>query len=175
MSALETPTLADAAALSACAQACFMETFGHIVYPPGDREAFLADRMGPERYAADIADPARALRIARSQDGSIAGFINLCPNVLPMPAGEPPREQTIELDQLYLRRVAQGTGLADQFMDFAHAEGAARGARAMVLSVFIENVKAQRFYARHGYVEIGKNPYQVGNTIDDDRVWRRWL
>lgn len=175
MIAIDVAGSADAAAIAACAQDCFMATFGHIAYPPGDREAFLHDRMSPERYARDLADPARALRIARATDGTVAGFINLGPNDLPMPTGEPPRAQTFELDQLYLRPAAQGTGLADHFMAFAHAEAVARGFTAMYLSVFIDNVRAQRFYTRHGYVEVGKNPYRVGNTIDDDRVWRRWL
>ncbi len=66
---LEVPTLADAADLSACAQASFRETFAHIAYPPADLAHFLDTAMGAERYAAQIADPAYALRIARGSDG----------------------------------------------------------------------------------------------------------
>ena len=172
---LELPTLADAAALSACAQASFLETFGYVVYPPGDREHFLETMMGPERYAAQIADPAYALRIVRGADGELIGFVKAGPNELPMPNGEPEREQTFELHQLYLREGAKGTGLADRLMAFVDAEARERCAAAVYLSVFIENVRAQRFYARHGYVEIGKNPFRVGNTVDDDRVWRKWV
>lgn len=172
---LEVPTVADAPALSVCAQTSFRETFGHIAYPPDDLEQFLATAMGPERYAVQIANPAYALRVARGSDGALIGFVKAGPNELPMPDGEPEREQTFELHQLYLREGAKGTGLADRMMAFVDAEARSRGAVAVYLSVFIENIRAQRFYARHGYVEIGKNPFQVGDTVDDDRVWRKWL
>jgi diamine N-acetyltransferase len=66
---------------------------------------------------------------------------------------------------------AKGTGAAQMLMDWTidHARGA--GYRRLVLSVFIENHRAQRFYERYGFVEIGRNAYVVGDTIDDDRVW----
>ncbi len=103
------------------------------------------------------------------------GFCKAGPNELPMPDGEPERAQTFELHQLYLRVGAKGTGLADRMMAFVDAEARARGAVAVYLSVYIGNARAQRFYARHSYVEVGKNPFMVGTVVDDDRVWRKWL
>lgn len=173
--ALATPGIADAAAISAVAQESFRRTFHFKSYPAGDLAAFLEGAMGVARYAAQLADPAYAIRVARRTDGGLAGFIKGGPNELPMPSGEPPIAETWELHQLYLLPEAQGTGIADAMMDWFHAEARRRGARALYLSVYVENLRAQRFYARHGFVEIGRNPFPVGNTIDDDRVWRKWL
>jgi diamine N-acetyltransferase len=173
--ALEAPRVEDAAALSACAQAIFRETFSYMNYPPSDLDAFLDSAMGVAAYAVQIADPAYALRVARDPGGGMVGFVKAGPNDLPMPDGEPPRERTYELHQLYLTDAAKGSGIADRMMAFVDAEARARGAEALYLSVFIENIRAQRFYARHGYVEIGRNPFPVGTVIDDDRVWRKWL
>lgn len=173
--ALTVPTMADAAAISRIAQESFRQTFAYRDYPPADLAAFLDGAMGEGRYAAQLADPAFALRVARRADGGLAGFIKGGPNELPMPEGEPPPEQTWELHQLYLLPEAQGSGIADTMMAWLDSEARARGARALYLSVYVENLRAQRFYARHCFIEIGRNPFPVGDTIDDDRVWRKWL
>lgn len=172
---LDTPVLADAAAISAVAQASFLDAFAAVAYPPADLAAFLESAMGAATYARQIADPDYALRIARNAAGAITGFAKTGPNVLPMPAGEPPLAATRELHQLYLLAEAKGTGVADAMMAWVEEEARASGAVALYLSVYIDNIRAQRFYARHGYVEIGKNPFQVGNVIDDDRVWKKAL
>lgn len=172
---LAAPGVEDAAALSACAQGIFRDTFAFMNYAPDDLAAFLEQAMGVAAYTAQIADPAYALRVARDAAGNMVGFVKAGPNDLPMPEGEPTRERTYELHQLYLNDVAKGSGIADEMMVFVDAEARARGAKAVYLSVFVENIRAQRFYARHGYVEIGKNPFPVGSQIDDDRVWRKWM
>jgi ribosomal protein S18 acetylase RimI-like enzyme len=171
---IETPAMADAAAIAAVAQASFQATFAFKNYPPDDLAAFLGTMMGEARYAAQIADPAYALRIARDDAGAILGFIKAGPNELPLAPGDV-RERTWELHQLYLLEAAHGSGIANAMMAWLDAEARARGREAIYLSVYVDNHRAKRFYARHGFVEVGKNPFQVGNTIDDDRVWRKAL
>ena len=169
---IDVPSVADAPALSAMAQASFNDTFAAIPYPPQDLADFLESAMGVARYAAQIADADYALRIVRDDAGSIIAFIKNGPNDLPMPAGEPPHSQTRELHQLYVLPQGKGTGIADVLMHWSMAEARERGASALYLSVFVENLRAQKFYARHGFVEIGKNPFRVGTVVDDDRVWK---
>lgn len=173
--ALLAPTLADAAELSACAQRIFCDTFAHMNYPPDDLAAFLEQAMGVGAYARQIADPAYALRIVHDADGAMLGFVKGGPNDLPQPDGDPARAKTWELHQLYLDKAAQGSGIANAMMDFIFAEARARGAEALYLSVWVGNERAKRFYARHGFVEVGKNPFYVGTVVDDDRVWRKWM
>ncbi len=172
---LDVPAGNDAAALSACAQAIFCQTFEHMNYPPDDLAAFLELAMGVDAYAAQIADPAYAIRIVRDADGAIIGFVKGGPNDLPLPDGDPERGRTWELHQLYLGKQAQGSGIADAMMTFVESEAQARGAAMLYLSVWVGNERAKRFYARHGYVEVGKNPFMVGTVVDDDRVWRKSL
>ncbi len=173
--ALEIPSAKDAAALSSCAQAIFCDTFAHMGYPPDDLAAFLERAMGIDAYAGQIADPAYAIRIVRDVDGAIIGFVKGGPNDLPQPDGDPERARTWELHQLYLDKRAQGSGVANAMMACVEAEARARGAAALYLSVWVGNERAKRFYARHGFVEVGKNPFHVGTVVDDDRVWRKWL
>ena len=47
----------------------------------------------------------------------------------------------------------------------------AEGATALYLTVYVDNLRAQRFYARYGFVEVGKYRFKVGEQYDDDRIW----
>lgn len=172
---LDTPTLADAGEISAVAQTSFRQTFAARDYPPDDLASFLNRAMSERAYAAQIADADYGLRVARDATGAIIGFVKTGANGLPMSPGEPDRAMTRELHQLYLLDAAKGSGIADAMMRWVESDARSRGAVALYLSVYIDNHRARRFYARHGFVEIGRNPFPVGKVIDDDRVWRKWL
>src|SRR3546814_15603811 len=79
MTTVEPATAADAEALSAFAEASFVDTFGHI-YDPADLAAFLAGWNPPERIAAQIADPEWTVALVRGAGGAILGFVKHGPN-----------------------------------------------------------------------------------------------
>ncbi len=155
----------DGAALGAMAARCFMETFGHL-YAEADAATFLAATFGPGGLPAQIADPAYTIRLAL-EDETIVGFCKLGACTLPAPA---PRD-ALELKQLYVLADWQGASVAAALMDWTIDEARARGARHVALSVYVDNARARRFYARRGFVEIGKAPFAVGTQIDDDRIY----
>ena len=156
---------ADGPALSAMAQRAFTDTFGGL-YRASDLAAFLDRAFGADGLPSQIEDPAFAIRLAL-EGNAIAGFAKIGPVDFP---GDWSAD-TIELHQLYVLGAWQGEGVAQQLMDWTIAAARARGARTMVLSVFVDNIRAQRFYARYGFVEIGKYEFRVGDQIDDDRIW----
>lgn len=167
--AIERPGAASAADLSAFAVAAFVATFGHI-YCAEDLASFLADWNTPKRLAAELADPGFAIALVRSGH-QIAGFIKLGPIDFDLPDGHSDHS-AIELHQLYLAEGAKGSGIADALMRWALDEARSRGHRILYLSVFTENPRAQAFYRRYGFVDIGRNAFRVGNHIDEDRIWR---
>lgn len=171
LTGIDVPTAADAAEISAVATTAYRATFGQL-YPREVLDAFLLTWNPPAKIAAQIADPAWDVRVWRDAQG-IAGFVKLGPNELPMPAGEP--EGGTELHQLYFLDRAHGTGAAQALMDWAITTARAQGHPRLYLSVYVDNHRAKRFYARYGFVEIGLNPYRVGDRVDDDRVWRLTL
>jgi len=69
----------------------------------------------------------------------------------------------------------QGTGVARDLMDWAIAEARARGAEQLFLSVFVDNLRAQRFYARYGFVPVGTYAFMVGSHADEDIIMRAEL
>lgn len=166
---IERPDAAIVDELSSFAAGSFTATFGHI-YAPEDLTAFLSQWNRPAGLAQQLADPAYAIALLRT-DGAIAGFAKLGPIDFDLPAGES-GDNAIELHQLYLAESAKGSGIADALMHWAIAEARARGHAILYLSVFTENPRAQAFYRRYGFVDVGRNPFRVGNHIDEDRIWR---
>lgn len=160
---------ADADALSQFSEAAFVATFGHI-YDPADLATFLAAWNPPDRLRAQIADPEWTIALVRDDDANILGYIKLGPIDFDLPDGQPAEDAT-ELHQLYLGEAAKGTGVAAALMEWGIAWARER-ASILYLSVFTENPRAQAFYRRYGFVDVGRNAFRVGNHIDEDRIWR---
>ena len=162
---LRTPGVADAEVIAGLMTSCFTATFGHL-YAPADLASFLGD-LTPERWRAELADPAFAFQLAE-HDGVAVGFAKLGPHGLPVvPAGP-----MIELRQLYLTASQQGSGLAGRMMDWVIATARERGARELFLSVYVDNVRARRFYERYGFEEVGTYTVMVGTHADEDHLMR---
>ncbi|PZQ24429.1 MAG: N-acetyltransferase [Sphingopyxis macrogoltabida] len=159
----------DAEALSRFAEASFVDTFGHI-YDPADLAAFLSSWNPPDRIRAQIADPDWTIAMVRDERGMILGFVKLGPIDFDLPPGQPSAGAT-ELHQLYVAAAAKGTGVAAALMEWGIAWARAR-ASILYLSVFTENPRAQAFYRRYGFVDVGRNAFRVGNHVDEDRIWR---
>jgi len=154
----------DLAGIDALYRESFVATFGHL-YQPADLGAFL-DQLTPAAWAHEFTKPGNAFRVAEDDEG-LLGYCHVGPVTLPLEPGAP----ATELHQLYLAERGKGSGAAQVLMDWAIATARAGDAARIVLSVYVDNHRAQRFYARYGFREIGKNPFRVGDHVDDDRIW----
>ena len=157
--------LSDAEALRELFADSFVETFGHL-YRPADLQEFL-EGNSQAKWQANLTDPDVAIHVAES-GGELAGFVELAPKKLPYETAAP----AIELRRLYLRSSAHGRGIADQLMQWALTEAAARGAQELVLSVYVDNHRARRFYERYGFEAVGKYDFMVGSHADEDLILR---
>lgn len=155
----------DAAAVAALGRRSFTETFGHL-YKPEDLAAFLANHS-EERWRQELSDPAFAVRLVEAADEAIA-YAKLGPPSLPFE----PRGPSIELRQFYVLGPWHGSGLARELMTWVIGEAKARGADDLYLSVFIDNHRARRFYARYGFEYVGDYHFMVGSHADVDHVMR---
>lgn len=158
--------VADAARVTVLARDTFVATFGAL-YSPANLDLFLA-RHTDARYAAALADRHEALRLAEA-DGEAIGFARLRPPTLPF---DPGGRHALELGQLYVREAWHGGGVATVLMDWTLAEARARGADDLWLSVYVDNQRARRFYARYGFVEVMPYAFMVGDHADEDIICR---
>ncbi len=169
MTTVHLATPDDAEAIATFAADSFTRTFGHI-YDPADLAAFLATWNPPERVRAQIAASDHDIGLVRDAAGAILGYIKMGPVDFDLPA-EQPTDNAVELHQLYVAEAAKGTGVAAALMDWGIAWARQR-ASILYLSVFTENARAQAFYRRYGFYDVGRNEFRVGNHIDEDRFYR---
>jgi GNAT superfamily N-acetyltransferase len=155
----------DAERLVALFHDCFRDTFGHL-YDPRDLALFL-DGHTPEHWREQLESEEFAVRLVEDGD-ALAGFIKLGPVKLPVE----PTGKAVELRQLYVLTPWHGSGAAGGLMDWVMTEARRRSADELYLSVFTQNHRARRFYARHGFEDVGPVKFMVGNHADEDIIMR---
>ena len=151
-----------------------------LACPPGmtqDRvDAFIADVLSVDRFDGYVSDPDRRVLLAE-QDGIPLGYAMLV-------RGEPQDADvraaltlhpTAELSKIYVLPAAHGTGAATLLMEAALEWVASVGAAGAWLGVNQQNERAQRFYAKSGFVRVGTKRFLVGGTYEDDYVLERPL
>lgn len=160
-------TVSDSETLARLGADTFIESFGHL-YAQHDLNAFLETSHSAEAYQAKLEGPSEAW-LAFDELGQDQGYAIIGPcqmPVSPMPRGAG------ELSRLYLRRHVQGAGLGSQLLalaldrlDQAYAEH--------YLSVFSENLGAQRLYQRYGFEKMSEYKFMVGNHADHEFIYHR--
>jgi diamine N-acetyltransferase len=161
-------TGADAASLKDLFAESFIDTFGHL-YRPADLQEFL-DGNSDAKWHANLTDPQVAIRVAE-ENGRLLGFAELAPKKLPYETDAP----VLEVRRFYLRTQAHGTGVAQRLMNWLLEEAARRGAKELVLSVYVDNHRARRFYERYGFEVVGKYDFMVGSHADEDLILRHHI
>ena len=165
------PSEEDVASLVATAREIFSDTFAHL-YDQAPFDSFLDEAYGPGgRMERDLADLSIRWRIAVAGEMPI-GYAKLSRLTAPAPT---PLPGAMELQQIYVLRAWHGKGIADELMEWALDTARADGAPEIYLTVFDHNQRAKRFYTRYGFGEVGHCTFQLGDRIDDDRVWRKPL
>lgn len=156
---------ADGDDLARVARRVFTETFGTL-YRQEDLKTYLDSAYGEDGLIGVLRDAAYQVRLA-IEDDAIVGYCTIGPVAFP---GEWPG--AIELHNLYVLGPHQGEGIAPVLMDWALGQARERGAKEIVLSVYVDNHRAKAFYRRYGFVEFGKYTFMVGDHADDDRLMR---
>lgn len=144
-----------------------------------DVEAFVATNLSAERFTAFLADPQRQVLCAVEGTPArrITGYALLVaaeptdPDVARVVDTRP----VVELSKFYLLPESHGSGTARALMATTIGAAAACGARALWLGVNQQNLRAQRFYGKHGFEVVGTKTFQVGTRVENDFVMRRPL
>jgi ribosomal protein S18 acetylase RimI-like enzyme len=161
----------DADALAAFGERTFREAFGPDNRPE-DVELYVGFTYSAERQGAVITDPDRITFVGESE-GVLAAFAQLradgsTPDCVTGPA-------PIELLRFYVDRPWQGRGVAHELMDAVVAAARSRGAHTLWLGVWERNPRAIAFYGKHGFRDVGCQPFKLGGDDQTDRVMARAL
>jgi len=170
----------EAAALAELAAATFA-----LACPPHTSAeaiaAFLRDVLAPANFEIFLADPDRLVLVAEGAGGAgPAGLLGYTMLVFGEPhdadaAAAIRIRPTAELSKCYVRAEAHGSGTAAALMAATLDAARQRGATGSWLGVNQENVRALRFYGKHGFEQVGIKRFLVGERYEDDYVLERAL
>ena len=163
-------TPADAPALASVAAATFA-----LACPPGTTEAnialFIETSLSQRSFEGYLASDSHRLWLAE-EGGEPVGYAMSV-------HGEPTDREiqaavlvrpTAELSKIYVLESHHGTGVARSLMDAAISEAHDSGAGSVWLGVNQQNVRANRFYEKQGFVLRGTRFFQVGDSTEADYV-----
>ena len=126
----------------------------------------LERAYGVAQQAAELADP-RIVTLLVESGPEVIGYAQLRegegPNCLPRPSA-------IEPWRFYVPRELHGQGIAQVLMERVRAEAVQRGAATLLLRVWDQNPRAQSFYRKCGFVDVGEHVFLFGTDPQRDRV-----
>lgn len=163
-------TAADAAVLAELAAITFP-----LACPPHTTPeaiaSFIAENLSEVHFDRYLADPSRTLLLAEV-GGESAGYAMLIGGdpTDPDAAAAVTVRPTIELSKFYLMPGHHGTGVAAILMAAALEMARESGATSVWLGVNEENERANRFYAKNGFIEVGRKHFTVGDRVENDFV-----
>jgi ribosomal protein S18 acetylase RimI-like enzyme len=157
----------DATALSEYMARRFNDTFGHI-YDPQDLADFLDAKYNPEITLGHIENPDNFIRIAW-ENSEIKGYIFGGFMSLPYDSFA---KGAFEIYRFYVSDDQKGSGLAKKLYLELMQHVKIIGAPELFLGVWSLNERALSFYKKLGFEIVGKYLYQVGKTMDDERIMR---
>ncbi|WP_196812101.1 GNAT family N-acetyltransferase [Nocardia sp. CNY236] len=140
---------------------------------PDDIQIFVSDVLSSERFGEYLNDPERVVLKARADD-EIVGYAML---VLRDPQDPAVAEAVdlhpaVELSKMYVLPGHHGTGVSTALMRTCLRWVRAEGYPGVWLGVNRENLRAQRFYTRHGFEVVGARTFVVGRQLHHDHVMR---
>lgn len=92
------------------------------------------------------------------------GYVKLIEN----PTGLNLEGKVMELEKIYLRPSAQGSGLAKQLMELVFEKSRCLGFDTLYLGVWQENVRALSFYKKMGFEIFDTRKFQLGSRLCED-------
>jgi ribosomal protein S18 acetylase RimI-like enzyme len=155
----------DAVDVAALAERTFRATFS-AENTPDDmdehcRKAYSTDIQGAELASSDV-----VTLVCEVPDGTLIAYAQLRSGAPPQIAGPSP----LELWRFYVDHAHHGQGVAQRLMAATIETATARGARTLWLGVWERNPRAQAFYRKMGFVDVGAHTFVVGSDAQTDRL-----
>jgi len=153
----------DAGLLAELGARTFSETFA-ADNTPADMAAYLASSFSPAQQAAELADPQCLFQIAETNGVAVGYALLRSGNVLGDVTGDKP----IELVRLYVSLESLGSGVGAALMQACIDEAKQGGYGTLWLGVWEHNHRAQAFYRKWNFHEVGMHVFQLGDDPQTD-------
>jgi ribosomal protein S18 acetylase RimI-like enzyme len=161
----------DAELLAELGARTFCETFA----PDNsveDMAAYIASAFSAAQQAAELADARATFLIAETGETN-----KVAVGYAMIRSGDVPREVTgdrpIELVRLYVSQESLGSGVGAAVMQACIDEAQRQGYKTLWLGVWERNGRAQAFYRKWNFHEVGTHVFQLGDDPQTDILMQR--
>lgn len=161
-------SIADAGLLAELGARTFVETFAQD-NSPEDMAAYLAESFSAARLTEELTDPLSVFFVAEVE-GRAAGYAKLHSGAV---SSGVEGERPIELVRLYVLQEWLGRGVGHALMQRCLEEARAMGFQTIWLGVWEHNRRAQAFYRKWNFREVGEHIFQLGSDPQRDIVMQR--
>jgi ribosomal protein S18 acetylase RimI-like enzyme len=143
---------------------------------PENIAAFIDENLSQARFREYLVDANRAVFVARGNT-RIMGYVMLIHGV---PDDDDVQRAVsvrpaVELSKMYVLPESHGEGVSAALMTAALQHAKHTDANCVWLGVNQNNVRAQRFYTKHGFAIKGTKTFRLGAGIESDYVMVRPL
>ena len=158
-------TIEDAEMLTDLSYKTFWDAFHeHPQNAPDDLADYMAKAFNLEQVSREIADENAIFLIAEIETQAV-GYAKLIVGSIEEPINA---KKPCELSRLYSIQEFLGKGVGARLMEECFEVAKNLGCDAMWLGVWEYNPRAQRFYEKYGFYEVGKHVFQLGKDAQTD-------
>jgi len=161
-------TAEDSILLAELGAETFRDTFG-AQNSAEDMSLYLTSSFSRKIQARELSDPTGLFLIAEAGRQPV-GYAHLREGA---PAAPVQPSRPVEIVRLYARYGWIGRGVGSALMKAALREARSRGHDLIWLDVWEQNTRAIAFYRKWGFLEIGAQPFRLGNDIQRDLLMAR--
>lgn len=164
--------LADALALAEISRQTFYDTFTGTC-TEADMEVFLTDYYNLAQVQTELSN-ADDFYFFALINGEPIGYMRFMEDYTNLPLVK--QWKALELKRLYVVKEYHGKGIAQKLMDFFIGYAVQNKYQLVWLGVWENNMKAQNFYAKYGFVNSGHtHNFPIGSTPQTDNWFWKFL
>ncbi len=160
--------VSDARLLAELGARTFSETFA-ADNSVADMNDYLSAAFSEAQQATELADP-RSIFFIAEIEGVAVGYAMLQSGIVQEPVA---KDNPIELVRLYVSGEHLGRGVGATLMQVCISEASQLGHQTLWLGVWEHNHRAQAFYRKWDFHEVGTHIFQLGEDAQTDLLMAR--
>ncbi len=165
-------TIEDAEMLTDLSFKTFWDAFHeHPKNAPEDMADYMRKAFNLEAVRAELAEENSIFLIAEIA-GDAVGYAKLLLESIESPIKA---EKPVELNRLYSKQEFLGKGIGKSLMEKSLDEAENYNCDVMWLGVWEYNPRAQAFYRKYGFYEVGRHVFQLGSDPQVDILMQKDL
>jgi ribosomal protein S18 acetylase RimI-like enzyme len=162
--------LEDAETLAELSRETFWDAFHeNPKNAPEDMAAYMNSAFNVGQIRKELADEKAIFFVAEIENEAVGYAKLLIDNCEP----EIKAEKPVELARLYSKQKFLGKGVGAKLMKECFSFAEKSGCDVMWLGVWEFNPRAQAFYRKHGFYEVGKHIFQLGSDAQTDVLMQK--